>query len=586
MQVRKKRLTFLVFLNAISLGVIVLLVTSILWINSIYKEYEHDSIRIEQQHMNQVRSQLKNRVDSFVKLLRYRNNSIEDDLKNNLKNRVYELNSLMMDLYNNNKDRLTDTEIKVLIRETIRGLRYNQGRGYYFIDTLEGDVILYPVFRESEGKNLYDLQDEFGNFPLRDEIDVVKKYGYGFTEGYWKKPGNEIDTYKKIVYVQKFTHYNWYIGTGEYVDEVRHQAQVEFIRYANQLRYGEEDELYLFIHDYKGVQLANGVYPELIGKENYDMADENGVKIIQEQLALASEKPFYGFLSHLWPKHSIDDPRGYYDSLTYVVGIPEWNWVIGSNVDMTQLHIAIEENKQELDERLQSSIVNIVSLVLVLFIVGFLISNYTTKRIRRGVEFFSSHIQKSSANMNLIDHENVQYQEFEVLATVFNQKTHQINKLLNQDDLTGLYNRRFLDFKLKEWYEQICQNQQTLAVIMFDIDHFKKVNDEFGHLVGDKALCRIAACIQEFVRKQDYVGRFGGEEMLVILPNTSNNEALEIAEKIRLAVAKLSIKGISHPITISGGIGCSAGAKPEGIITEADSNLYRAKKNGRNQIVM
>jgi diguanylate cyclase (GGDEF)-like protein len=586
MEERKKRLTFLVFLNAISLGAIVLLITSLLWIDSIYKEYEQDSIRIEQEHINQIRSQLKNRVDSFVKLIKYRNASIEDDLKENLKNRVYELNSLMTDLYNNNKGLLTDIEIKELMRETIRGLRYNQGRGYYFIDTLEGDVILYPVFRASEGKNLYDLQDEYGNFPLRDEIEIVKKDGHGFSEGYWKKPGNDIDTYKKIVYVQKFAPYDWYIGTGEYVDEVKLKVQAEFIQYVNQLRYGEKNEQYLFIHDNKGVQLANGVYPDLIGKNGYDLTDGNGVKIIQRQLALTSEKPFYGFLSHLWPKHNMDDPRGYYDSLTYVAGILEWNWVIGSNIDMTELQIAIEEHQQKLNQRLQSSIINIVSLMFALFAIGFFVSNYTTRRIRLGIEFFSSHIQKNSTNMNLIDHQEVQYQEFEMLATVFNQKTQQINKLLNEDDLTGLYNRRFLDRKLKELSDQPNHSQQTLAVIMLDIDHFKEVNDEFGHLVGDEALCRIASCIQDLIRKQDYVGRFGGEEILVILPDTTANDALQIAERIRFTVAALSIKEIHRSITISGGISCRSGASPEEMINEADANLYRAKKNGRNQIMV
>jgi len=585
MRVKKKRLTFLVFLNAISLGAIALIMTSVLWANSIYKQYEKESIRIEQEHIEAARVQLKNRVDSFVKLLRYRNSSLEDNLKSDLKNRVYELNRLMLELYNKNKQRLTDAQLQALIRNTVRGLRYNKGQGYYFINTVEGDVILSPVSPKYEGLNLYDFQDDVKNFVVREEIEIVQNHGQGFTEGYWKKPSVEQGVFRKITYVQKFIHFDWYMGTSGYVDEVVRQVQNEFLQYATQLRYGDDNEQYIFIHDKGGVQLANGVYSDLVGENLYDLTDANGVKITQRQLSVAFEPPFNGFVSHLWPKHNSDGTTSYFDSFTYVVGVPEWDWVVGSNIDMTQLQIAIEEHKKELGERLQSSITHIVILMLGLLIVGFLAAVYTSKRIRKGISFFAKHIQQSSDNMNVIDHKDVQYREFEGLVTVFNYKTSQINRLLHQDGLTGLYNRRFLDSKLKELLEETAQDQKTLSIVMFDIDYFKAVNDEFGHLIGDCALCEVARCIQSLVRQHDLVGRFGGEEILVILPNTSCKEAYQMAERCRLAVESLSIKGIHYPITVSGGISSSSGALPEDMITEADNKLYQAKENGRNRIV-
>ncbi len=586
LQAKKKRLTLLVFTNALSLGAIALLITSALWIESIYEKYELDSIRLERAHINQVRSQLKNRVDTLVNLAHYRNDKIEQDLKNDLKNRVYELNSLMMEIYTTNQGIKSDDEIKQLIRETVRSLRYNQGRGYYFIDTLQGDVILYPVYPKSEGTNLYDLQDDMGNYPLRDEIDIVKRYGHGFTEGYWKKPGDIENSFKKIVYVQKFAPYDWYFGTGEYVDVVRESVQEEILHYVDQLRFGDSNEEYAFIHDRNGVQIANGVYPELIGKVNLDLTDGNGVKIIQQQLALTEKAPFYGFFSHLWPKNTMSDPQGYYNSLTYVASIQEWDWVVGSNVDMTALQAAIETNQQELTDRLQSSVLNILLLMCALGVLGVIVAHFTTKRIRRGIEFFAEHIQQSSERMNLINHDDVTYQEFDGLAKVFNEKTGKINRLLHQDDLTGLFNRRFVDAKLQALLSAPISDQQSLALILFDIDHFKRVNDEYGHVVGDVALCEIAKCIQSQTRKQDFVGRFGGEEILVILPDISNDEALALAERIRQTVENLTITGIDRAITISGGISCRTGETPDKMIIEADGKLYQAKKNGRNQIVI
>ncbi|MEO9275429.1 GGDEF domain-containing protein [Marinomonas sp. 5E14-1] len=200
---------------------------------------------------------------------------------------------------------------------------------------------------------------------------------------------------------------------------------------------------------------------------------------------------------------------------------------------MTVLQAVIEKNQQELNDRLQSSILNILSLMFGLGLLGVLLAHYTIKRIRRGIEFFSDHIQKSSARMNLINHDDVTYQEFDDLAKVFNEKTEKINTLLHQDDLTGLFNRRFVDAQLQALLSSPVSDQQSLALILFDIDHFKRINDEYGHLVGDDALCEIAKCIQSQTRKQDFVGRFGGEEILVALLDTSNDEAFALVERIR-----------------------------------------------------
>ena len=361
---KKRSLSFFVFFNVISVGIVVLLISASLWINSIFDKYETDVERIEQYHTSKVKEELKNRVDTVISFINYRRKTTESLLKNEIENRVLELKGLIEHLYISNLNALTEAEIKTLIVETIRGLRYNKGRGYYFIDSLEGDVILYPIAPDSEGKNLFDLQDSRGNYVLQDEINLVKREKNGFIEGYWDMPGKANLEYKKITYVHEFKPFDWYFGTGEYVDVVEQNIQNEVKKYINQLTYGNEQKQYIFIHDYTGTELANGLFPDFIGKNNINLTDINGHHVIREQIDIVKQPPYFGYLTHYWRSTDDNSSSKQEEKLTYVGTIKEWNWVIGSGADMTALNHAITLNKAELDKRVKSSIINVIILMI------------------------------------------------------------------------------------------------------------------------------------------------------------------------------------------------------------------------------
>ncbi|MGH4120795.1 cache domain-containing protein [Clostridium sp.] len=108
-------------------------------------------------------------------------------LRTNLKAKVEEAKSIINSIYNTNRDTKTKEEITELIKSALRDIRFNNNRGYYFIDTLGGDVVLYPVYPESEGGNIINLQDDLGNFALQEEIGMIKEKSHGFIERFWKK---------------------------------------------------------------------------------------------------------------------------------------------------------------------------------------------------------------------------------------------------------------------------------------------------------------------------------------------------------------------------------------------------------------
>jgi len=164
----------------------------------------------------------------------------------------------------------------------------------------------------------------------------------------------------------------------------------------------------------------------------------------------------------------------------------------------------------------------------------------------------------------------------------------EIERLVNFDTLTALYNRHSIVHRLNDQLNQSVRYHEIFSIIMVDIDHFKAVNDRYGHLVGDDVLENIAGIIKRSIRKTDSAGRYGGEEFVIILPKADLVTGEQIAQRIRRNIESSTM--IDHSdhdfhVTISQGLTCyQIGDTFTSLIIRADDALYRAKKNGRNRV--
>ena len=210
----------------------------------------------------------------------------------------------------------------------------------------------------------------------------------------------------------------------------------------------------------------------------------------------------------------------------------------------------------------------------------------------------SEEVASQGLNLGAEDFVKIPYKPEELRARI---KVHlRLRRMLKErekykklsliDQLTGISNRRHLFQELKKYFRKHKEVKRPLSLLMIDVDDFKKINDTYGHEVGDEVLKKVAETISKSVRKFDFVGRYGGEEFIVILPGADIRRAIEIAERIRKNIEAqiFTYDGVEIKATVSLGVAEMLKDKPRSVndlIKIADMRMYRAKISGKNKVI-
>jgi diguanylate cyclase (GGDEF)-like protein len=196
-----------------------------------------------------------------------------------------------------------------------------------------------------------------------------------------------------------------------------------------------------------------------------------------------------------------------------------------------------------------------------------------------------------SASHDAFDPEDVQPLESvaDICAAAIQNANYfdKMKQLAYVDGLTGIFNRRYFEMRIAEELERASRFMGRMSVIMVDIDHFKRLNDEFGHLLGDEVLRDVSNILKQQLRKVDMVCRYGGEEFAIVVPETTGANAMRVAEKLRRQIETHPFPGVPRPVTISCGVADypTHGSTRDEVVAAADSALYLAKQAGRNRVV-
>jgi len=426
-----KRIDKTFLYSLIVMAVALIGVLGALFIGNLYTEFEKNAEKQRTQYIDSQKALVQNEVEKVIDYIGYMKSLTENRLREDIRERTEEAYSIAINIYNENKNSKSPSEIEKSIKDALRPIRFNHGRGYYFACDFDGIEQLFADRPELEGENLIEMRDGKGNFVIKAMIEIAKNRKEGFYSYYWTKPGTEGREFPKIAYVKHLEPFDWFLGTGEYLDDVEGDIKREILERIGEIRFG--DEGYIFVVDFDGVTLMNDIQKELIGKNLWEMTDPNGVKVIQEERK-AVENPAGGFIHYVWNKPSEARPT---PKISFMKGVREWQWMVGAGVYVDEIDKVIQDKKRVLEKEVRSLILKIVAVFGALLLIFFAMARWISIRMKKSFDAFSAFFQRSATESTKIDVSSFYYSEFKELASAANRmigKREQAETALRQSE--------------------------------------------------------------------------------------------------------------------------------------------------------
>ncbi len=354
--------------------------------------------RVAQTVSSQQQSRLQAEMDSAINYLEFTRQRTEEVLRKSLRDQVDTAMQVTQAIYDTESPRKPATQVKRLIIEALRPMRFYDGRGYYFIDDMQGQFILLPTAPHLEGQARLDNRDDTGHYIMRGLIDAARKpQGEGYSRYRWYSPDTPKEMADKLAYVRHFAPYDWLIGTGDYTYKWEQLQKQEVISRLRTLRFGQSGYVGLF--DREGRSLLSPSDPGQEGRHFKDMGKEQGKAA--EQL---HQKAVHGggFVHYQWP----DATNGKLSDKTALVRLVEpWGWVLVATMQDDEMHAALSRELAQHDSTQQQRLSQL--LLPLLLALGFgLVASYAFARWSRHL-FARYHADMLAKNQVIAENESL-----------------------------------------------------------------------------------------------------------------------------------------------------------------------------------
>ena len=556
-----------------SLIIVVLLIVSLggVFIRDKYNHFQSDLQRVNNDYTKIQKERLKSEVLCQINGIKSRLDESDKKLKNDIKKRVSEAYSIAENLYQKYKGIHTPEDIKSLIKEALRPIRFNDDRGYLFIRSVDGISILYPHNPAKEKLNVTLSHHQNRKDLFQKMIAIAQTNGEGFVEYQWPKPGgNEKKQFSKTSYIKYFHPFGWIIGGGGYLDNVKTNTQGSIARILNKKIMSLKSSEYIFIyelHDMNGgdefaTMLVNPNRPDLVGKKISDSFTDAKGKIFRREMLKGIREKGEAFVTYWYKKPGSD---GLFAKLSYFKYCPEINWIVAKGTYLDQQDMRIAKLQQNLKDQIKKTIRYLVYFLIITFFIFLFIGYIFSKGIHALFEGYKKTQKEQQEELERVN------KILKIQATI--------------DPLTKIYNRGYFNECLQKEIDRCERYGSALSLIIFDIDKFKRVNDTFGHISGDEVLKGLSRICETSIRSSDILARWGGEEFVILAPENDKESSFILAEKLRKCIEEHSFP-IDSQITCSFGVTQYIGKEGTTQFTNrADKALYEAKQEGRNQVV-
>ena len=372
------------------LTITIFILTISFWENKYKFEKDKEKIRLEYTQKNE--EIIKQRVYEVYNYIKREQEFTEIELKNSLKEAIDTAYNIADNIYKNNLNKSSD-ELKKLVVDALRNVRFNNGRGYYFIYENSGKNILLPHNTEREGKDFWNYQDAKGAYIIKDMTKLLSTSDEAFYEWYWFNPTNPDVQRKKIGLVKNFKQFDWFIGTGEYIEDFEKEVKERVLRNIKEIRFGNNG--YIFVINYDWIYLSH-IRENYIGINAIKNNDILGTKeVIGNLLDIAKKgEGFYTYIQNKKP-----DNEQAIKKISFVKGLDNWAWMIGTGFYEDDMLNTINSKKDELNNEFKEYLFKTIIFATILILVLLVISIYFSRILQRK---FKKYQFEKSKQQNII----------------------------------------------------------------------------------------------------------------------------------------------------------------------------------------
>ncbi|WP_027723220.1 cache domain-containing protein [Maridesulfovibrio zosterae] len=373
-------------------------------------DYHNDTRAAKEEIMGDVEKSLIHEVSRVQNFIEFSQKNALEHAITNVKKFILESHNLTTTIYNKYKDTLPESELKTLIKDTLRALAHEQNNLYLFIFDKTGISQINTDNPEIEKTNILNLQTPDGRFICKEMISIVELNSEGYINYLWSKPNSAGKFFEKKAYIKLFKPYNWIIGTGAYFENIKKNTQKDVLIRLTKINLDEE--LHIFAGQYDGLSLIGRTK----GKNILNIKNANGVKVINELISVA--KSGGGFLTYMTPSA----PPNYktYKKLSYCTAFPEWKWYIGSGINISILEKELKEKEAVLYNTLIIHICSVCILLLIFSIAIIFFSRRFKKMLSDNFDYFDRFFLKGIESPVKIDRSQITFKEFDQMAILAN----------------------------------------------------------------------------------------------------------------------------------------------------------------------